>query len=157
MEKNIAKNIKSNSKAFWKYTQSKLKTKPGIPDLEKAETRDKPTFTKIDDEKADVFLNYFGSVFTLEPDSEMPNFEERNYKEILENIDLTEDMVLKKLKKLKINKSPGPDAIHPRVIQLRDCRIHYGANNIDLQSIPTVERTPRPMETCLSVCYIQKW
>ena len=117
MEKNIAKNIKSNPKAFWKYTQSKLKTKPGIPDLEKAETGDKPTFTKTDDEKADVFLNYFGSVFTLEPDSEMPHFEERNYKGILENIDLTEDMVLKKLKKLKVNKSPGPDAIHPRVIQ----------------------------------------
>ena len=117
MEKNIAKNIKSNPKAFWKYTQSKLKTKPGIPDLEKAETGDKPTFTKTDDEKADVFLNYFGSVFTLEPDSEMPHFEERNYKGILENIDLTEDMVLKKLKELKVNKSPGPDAIHPRVIQ----------------------------------------
>ena len=47
----------------------------------------------------------------------MPHFEERNYKGILENIDLTEDMVLKKLKKLKVNKSPGPDAIHPRVIQ----------------------------------------
>ena len=117
MEKNIAKNIKSNPKVFWKYTQSRLKIKPSILDLDKEETGDKPMLTKTDDEKADVFLNYFGSVFTLEPDSEIPQFEDRHYKEILENIDMTEDMVLKKFKKLKINESPGPDAIHPWVIQ----------------------------------------
>ena len=74
-------------------------------------------FTENDEEKADVFVNYFSNVFTLEPDSQLPYFDERNYKKTLEDIDLTEDMVLNKLKKLKINKSPGPDAIHPRVIQ----------------------------------------
>ena len=33
MEKEIAKNAQSNPKAFWKYSQSKLKTRSGIPDL----------------------------------------------------------------------------------------------------------------------------
>ena len=117
MEEHIAKNIKSNPKAFWRYTQRKLKTKPGIPDLEKSNTGEQTVFTKNDEEKADVFLNYFSSVFTLELDSELPYFDEKNYKKTLEDIDLTEDMVLNKLKKLKINKSPGPDAIHPKVIQ----------------------------------------
>ena len=117
MEEHIAKNIKSNPKAFWRYTQRKLKTKPGIPDLEKSNTGKQTVFTKNDEEKADVFLNYFSSVFTLELDSELPYFDEKNYKKTLEDIDLTEDMVLNKLKKLKINKSPGPDAIHPKVIQ----------------------------------------
>ena len=48
MEKNIAKNIKSNPKAFWRYTQSKLKTKPGIPDLEKSKNGEQTVFTKND-------------------------------------------------------------------------------------------------------------
>ena len=46
----------------------------------------------------------------------MPPFEERDYSDILDNIDITYETVLKKLKKLKIDKSPGPDTIHPRVI-----------------------------------------
>ena len=46
----------------------------------------------------------------------MPFFENRDFKESLLNIDITEDLVIKKLKKIKINKSPGPDTIHPRVI-----------------------------------------
>ena len=41
IEKNIAKNAKSNPKAFWKYTQSKLKTRSDIPDLEKSESTKK--------------------------------------------------------------------------------------------------------------------
>jgi len=35
----------------------------------------------------------------------------------MNNIDVTEEMVLKKLLKLKIDKSPGPDMIHPRVLK----------------------------------------
>ena len=46
VEKKIAKNVKQNPKAFWRYTLSKLKTRPGIPDLEKSTEDDQPTFTK---------------------------------------------------------------------------------------------------------------
>ena len=44
-EKNIARQAKSNPKSFWRYTQSKLKTKVGIPDLVNEEN-DPPTYTK---------------------------------------------------------------------------------------------------------------
>ena len=117
MEKKIAKNAKSNPKAFWNYTRSKLKTQSTIPDMVNPGTENNPQYTKNDSEKAEVFLNYFSSVFTQETDtSDMPPFEARNYKDMLENIEITEDMVLKKLKKLKTNKTPGPDRIHPRVL-----------------------------------------
>ena len=80
MEKTVAKNAKTNPKAFWRYTQSKLKTKSTIPDIIHPGTEDNPQFTNSDNEKAEVFLNYFSSVFTEETDlNDMPPFEERDY------------------------------------------------------------------------------
>ena len=55
MEQKIAKNVKTNPKAFWQYAQSKLKTKAWIPDQIKPGTKENPSFTKTDEEKADVF------------------------------------------------------------------------------------------------------
>ena len=118
IEKNIAQNAKSNPKAFWKYTQSKLKTRSGIPDLEKPDsTETKTNYTSNDKEKANIFLSYFSSVFTQEPtDDPLPDFETRNYNEELKSIEINEEIILDKLKKIKVNKSPGPDKIHPRVL-----------------------------------------
>ena len=115
-EKNIAKNAKKNPKGFWKYSQSKLKTKAGIPDLEVNDDNDKKAYATDDKSKSNLFQDYFGGVFTEEPDGELPHFEERKYENMISSIEITEDMILKKLKKIKINKSPGPDTIHPRVI-----------------------------------------
>ena len=71
-----------------------------------------------DDEKANVFVEYFSSVFTKEPDDdELPDFDLREFDKELSNIDVTEDAVIKKLYKLKTNKSPGPDQMHPRVLR----------------------------------------
>ena len=126
LERNIAKNAKSNPKHFWRYVQSKSKTRPGIPDLKKPDNPDppdahwcenKPVFTKNDQEKSDLFADYFDSVFTNEPDGDMPNFEKRNFENELCDIKITEDTVSKKFSKYKINKSSGPDKMHPRVLK----------------------------------------
>ena len=117
IERNIAKNAKTNPKAFYQYSQSKLKTRTSIPDLLKPGTEKKPEYISDDRGKAEVYLDYFTSVFTEEPSSdEMPFFAERDYDSPLENIEITSDIVLEKLEKLKKNKSPGPDKIHPRVL-----------------------------------------
>ena len=118
-EKNIARNAKDNPKVFWKYTQSKLKTQSNIPDIEMPSSGENSStrFTSSNEEKASVFLSYFSSVFTEEPPGgNMPTFETKEFAEELNNIVITEDTILKKLKKLKTNKSPGPDKIHPRVL-----------------------------------------
>ena len=39
-EKETAKNVKENPKVFWKYVQSKVKSKPRIPDLQKGIAED---------------------------------------------------------------------------------------------------------------------
>ena len=115
-ERTIANNAKTNPKMFWKYSQSKLKTRANIPDLEMLDESGKVVFAKDDKAKADQFQSYFGGVYTSEPDGNMPPFDERLYDDAISELIITDEMVLKKLKKMKINKSPGPDQIHPRVI-----------------------------------------
>ena len=117
LEQTIAKNTKSNPKVFWKYTQSKLKSRSNIPDIMEPGTENDPKYAKCDTDKAKVFLDYFSSVFTTESDqNNLPFFEKRNYETVINDINITEEQIVKKLKKLKVNKSPGPDSVHPRVI-----------------------------------------
>ncbi len=68
-EKNIAAQVKHNPKMFWSYAQSKMKTKPGIPDLE---YQGKVATTDL--EKAEVLAEFYSSVFTQEPDTDLPPF-----------------------------------------------------------------------------------
>ena len=67
----------------------------------------------------------------------MPNFDERDYEEILENIHIDYDVVHEKLKKLKTNKSPGPDKIHPRVLKEVSTSIAYALSKIFNTSLET--------------------
>ena len=124
IQKTVAKNAKTNPKGFWKFSQQKLKTRSAIPDLltQIGGNNKEDNFTKNDVEKAETFSKQFSSVFTTEPDSEeMPYFEEKIYDEALSNIEITNTMVKEKLEKIKVNKSPGPDNIHPRALsEIRD-------------------------------------
>jgi hypothetical protein len=98
--------VKSNPKKFWKYAQSKTKTKVSIPNLYTNERKDT---TSSDEEKAEVLA-------AVEVDSDLPAVDSRtNHK--LESIEITPDKVEKKLKDLKISKSPGPDNFHTRVLR----------------------------------------
>ncbi len=51
-------------------------------------------------QNADALLNFFTSVFTREPDDVLPGFDKLT-KEIIDDLFITEDKVVKKLKKLK--------------------------------------------------------
>ena len=78
IQKNVAKDAKTNPKSFWKFTQSKLKTKTGIPDLQ-VESESDPSYTSNDTEKANILQNFFSSVFTEELPGEMPFFEKKRF------------------------------------------------------------------------------
>ena len=119
-EKKIDKELKLNPKQYWRYVNSKKKTKSQIPDLNKTKEKDSPR-TSDDKEKAEVFNQYFKEVFTKEDLENLPDVENKPVDSMLCNIDITEEMVLKKLKELNQNKTPGPDQIHPRVLkELKD-------------------------------------
>ena len=112
-EKHIAKQTKKNPKAFFRYANSKLKTRSGVADLHKEDG----STTKTDQEKAEVLNDFFASVFTRENMSHMPEFSPNNIDSSLENIQITEEKVHKKLKNLNPSKAMGMDGFHPRVLK----------------------------------------
>ena len=111
-ERKIAKGMKANPKCFWNMVREKTKVKTGVSDLE---TKDGEKITEID-KKAKCFNDYFVSVFTKENLVNIPTFDDKPFGTILESININKVRVNKLLKGLSIDKSPGPDRIHNRVL-----------------------------------------
>src|SRR5579862_9410908 len=69
---------------------------------------------------AELLNNYFSRVFTLENTNCIPTpeqiFKGDQIEEGLNKIEVTEQIVLKKLCELNINKCPGPDELHPKLL-----------------------------------------
>jgi len=114
-EKEIAKRAKSNPKAFYRYVNSKTKSHEKIPDLK---GDDGNTITNNKD-KAEVFNNFFSSVFTVEDLDHFPDLPAKARLSELTDITFTPSDVQKLLQNLNSNKSPGPDNIQPRI--LKEC------------------------------------
>ena len=111
-EKSIAKQVKTNPKLFYQYVSSKIKTRDPISNLKKSDG----TLTTNNQEKADVLKSFFHSVFTNVTDDPLPPFEDRT-NEKLSHLLVTESQMVKALQSLKVDKSPGPDGLHPRVLK----------------------------------------
>ena len=109
----MALEVKQNPKAFYRYAQSKLKTRSTISQL----TQPDGTFTTTDKEKANVLNSFFTSVFTRENMSNMPHQSDKHCNIDLENISFTPHGVAEKLEKLTPNKSPGPYGMHPKILR----------------------------------------
>ena len=109
----IAKQVKTNPKSFYQYVSSKIKTRVPISNLKKADG----TLTVNNLEKAEVLKTFFHSVFTNGQDDTLPPFPKRT-NESLSHLSVTEPQMLKALQSLKVDKSPGPDGLHPRVLNL---------------------------------------
>ena len=73
---------------------------------------DPGTLRHSDEEKTDILQSQFCSVFTREPEGEIPQLEPR----IGERLVITHEWVLKALMKTNITKSCGPDELHPRML-----------------------------------------
>ncbi len=112
-EKNLAKEAKQNPKAVWKYINAQSKTRKGISELHVDPSDEKSEVTDSDKEKAEILAKFFTSVFTREPDGEVPSFPERNIEYPMKLLTVTREAIEKCLKELKVNKSPGPDGLTP--------------------------------------------
>ena len=111
-EKDISMNAQKNPKAFWRYCRSQMKTRATVGNLRRPDGK----LTRTNKEKVDTLNEFFSSVFTQENLNDIPSLEHRDYEAPLSTIRITEEDVLKKLRKLKKNKSDGPDGFHPRVL-----------------------------------------
>ena len=104
-EEKIASNIKTNQKVFWKYVNSRLKSKSSINCLQHADG----SMTHSNTEMANVFNNHFASVYTREDISSVPSFHLDHTVPTLNDVDITPSIVLDRLEKINVNKSSGPD------------------------------------------------
>ena len=73
--------------------------------------------TQCTEEQVDVLNTFFSSVFTDENLAEIPSVEPRINTRTLENIEITEDKVNKRLKNINPNKATGPDNLPGRVLK----------------------------------------
>ncbi|VDI32122.1 Hypothetical predicted protein [Mytilus galloprovincialis] len=71
-EKKLSTNAKKNPKAIWKYIKSKSKTRSGIGELLTDQNDETSRKTDDDKEKAEILATFFNSVFTKEPEGEVP-------------------------------------------------------------------------------------
>ena len=111
-KKRITADAKSNPKGFFKYAKSKLKTRAGVSDLERADG----TMASCDASKAEVLNTFFTSVFTNEDTTNIPDFEHLLYNTQLTELTITQEGVRVYFKRLNKSKSPGPDGLHSCVL-----------------------------------------
>ena len=113
-EKKLAGNIKNDSKSFYANVRSKQKVQDKVGPLEKKTGN----IMSYGYQMAEVLNEYFSSVFTTEDISSLPvpftKFE-GNTSEHLGQLFVTPEMIAKKIKKMKDNKSPRVDGIPPKL------------------------------------------
>ena len=112
----MAGNIKNDSKSFYAYVRAKQKVRDKVGPLE----NNRGNIISDGFQIVDVLNEYFSSVFTTEDISSVPvpftKFE-GNKSEHLGQLFVTPEMIAKKFKKMKDNKSPGVDGIPPKLLK----------------------------------------
>jgi hypothetical protein len=103
-ELKLSEQIKEDPKSFYAYARSKSKIRDGIGPL-----RWKDKMVEDSLEMARVFNEYFGSVFTREDSSNIPEVNTEAQNEVLSDIEITEEMILKAINQMKKNKAAGVD------------------------------------------------
>ncbi|KAK3886105.1 hypothetical protein Pcinc_009689 [Petrolisthes cinctipes] len=109
---NELRGVKVDPKAYYRYANSKMKARESVGPLE-----DKNGNIVCDDKRMREILNkYFSIVYTKE---DLENIAEPrvlfNGENLLEEMNITNDKVLKKLQELNPEKSHGNDTVHPAI------------------------------------------
>ena len=138
-QQNIARSCKTNQKIFWKYIKEKTNTKKSLGDI-KIINDDGQTVVITDDSvKCNKFVDYLSKVYTSEPDDDFQklNIFEQPFDMPILNIDEVD--IKNRLERLKIDKSPGPDNVHPRILRELSAEISSALNVIFTLSVNTGE------------------
>jgi hypothetical protein len=113
-EGSLIRRFKGKPKLFYKHVRQQTKVKVNVTQVLKEDG----TKTANDKETAEELCKFFKSVFVNETDDQMPDFPRRTGR-ILDKIETTPEEVKKLLSKLKEDKTPGPDNLHPKF--LKEC------------------------------------
>ena len=111
-EKQLVSSLRDGVKPFWRYVNSRIKTKPGIEDLKKPDG----SLACSDQEKANLLSEFFAGVFKMEDCSNIPSLPTQWEGPFLEKVEVTPSLIESKLRQLKTSTSSGPDGIPSRVL-----------------------------------------
>ena len=115
-EKKLAGNIKNDSKSFYAYVRNKQKVRDKVGPLK----NNRGNIISDGFQMTEVLNEYSSSVFTTEDISSLPipvtKFE-ADKSEHLGQLFVTPEMIAKKIKKMKDNKSPGVDGMPPNLLK----------------------------------------
>ncbi|XP_065557580.1 uncharacterized protein LOC136025476 [Artemia franciscana] len=114
-EEKLASEIKLNPKSFWIHVSSKNPNHHTIPDLV-----DHSVLHSSLIDKADILNAQFASAFTQNSCTSSPDPPSYEVFFPMPDLSVSEVMVFNSLGKLDVNKSKGPDGVHPRL--LKECR-----------------------------------
>ncbi|XP_077989646.1 uncharacterized protein LOC144443981 [Glandiceps talaboti] len=140
-ERNIAHEVKLNPKVFYKYANSRMKTKESIGNINTAKG-----IVSSDNEKAEELNNFFCSVFTKENFSSVPNVPDKLLNTRLTDIHFTQDTIYKELIKLNSSKAAGPDGLHPRILKELANEISYPLYMIFKSSLDSAIDENKPVD-----------
>jgi len=113
-EEKLAENIKQDNKSFYSYVRKGSTSRGKLGPLEDESGH----VTESASEAAEEFNKYFSSVFTDEDMSFIPATNKMLDEGHLtqDDMDITEELVLLKLRKLRADKAPGADGMLPRFL-----------------------------------------
>ena len=113
----MADNVATDPKKFWNFYSCKTKAHKLPPAIKRDITDPVPATNPID--KANLFNDYFHSVFNLKDDQPPPPGCHAIFpvSECLSNITMSESEILTTLQSLNPSKSSGPDGIPSRLLK----------------------------------------
>ena len=113
-ERKLGKECRTNPKATWRYMKVMNRISAKLAKLKKPDG----TFTTSDKDIADTLNEQYHNAFTKENTTNLPNIPMKNLiTPELQAFEVTEEEVVKELKALQPNKSPGIDYMYPRVLK----------------------------------------
>ena len=113
LERKLAFSQQGNAKTFAGYIKSKTKAVVGVGPLKRADG----TLATEDTEVAEILNKFFAGVFAKEDTNNLP-YKAPETGMGLETVNISEDQVLKKIKKLRENSAGGPDRISAKILRL---------------------------------------
>jgi len=117
-QEKISIDCKKNPKLFWQYINRKNKSKTNVGDLKWHNSCGNEMSAQDDKEKAAALQEFFSSVYTIETDDASERLTNRIDDTSTKCYDfvVTQEDIYNRLARLKTDKSPGPDQLHPRIL-----------------------------------------
>ncbi len=152
-QRKMASKIKEDPKSFYAYIRSKQKVKEKVGLIKDEQGK----IISTEKETVETLNKFFHKVFTRENDN-IPAIEvvNANHETKLKNIDITEEMVYKKLNEIQRGKSAGPDNMSTDYLKEMAHQLEKPLTMIYQKSLDRLHKSQRTGRNQTSHRYLKK-